>query len=214
MLGFGSRWYQKLLGHPLVYNRLRPWVVGGIDMTAFYESLETEGTDVIVDVGCGTGDALRYLPSFKAYYGFDIDARAIEFAWERAAGRPEVTFEARQVTSDDLASLRPSLVILAGLLHHMDDEPAVHLLELLAGTPSIRRIATQDVVYLPGERVSNMLARLDRGRYVREEDGYRALVERAGLRIESLRIARSQAESGRASYLIMTLAGPAETQRR
>jgi SAM-dependent methyltransferase len=209
MLGLGSRWYQKLLGHPFVYNRLRPWVVGGIDMTAFYESLETKGTDVIVDVGCGTGDALRYLPSFKAYYGFDIDARAIEFAGERAAGRPDVTFEARQVTSDDLASLRPSLVILAGLLHHMDDEQAVHLLELLAGTPSIRRIATQDVVYLPGERVSNMLARLDRGRYVREEDGYRALVERAGLRIESLRIARSQAESGRAGYLIMTLAGPA-----
>jgi hypothetical protein len=91
----------------------------------------------------------------------------------------------------------------------MDDEQAIRLLELLAGTPSIRRIATQDVVYLPRERVSNLLARLDRGRYVREEDGYRALVERAGLRLESLRIARSQAESGRAGYLIMTLAGPA-----
>jgi SAM-dependent methyltransferase len=209
MPGLGSRWYQKLLGHPFVYNRLRPWVVGGIDMTAFYESLEAEGTDVIVDVGCGTGDALRYLSSFKAYYGFDIDARAIEFARAQAAGRPEVTFEARPVTSDDLASLQPSLAILAGLLHHLDDEQAVHLLELLAGAPSIRRIATQDVVYLPGERVSNLLARLDRGRHVREVDGYRALVERAGLRIESLRIARSQAESGRAGYLIMTLAGPA-----
>jgi SAM-dependent methyltransferase len=209
MLGLGSRWYQKLLGHPFVYNRLRPWVVGGIDMTGFYESLEADATDVIVDVGCGTGDALRYLPRFKAYYGFDVDARAIEFARARAPGRPEVTFEARPVTAEDLASLRPSLVILAGLLHHLDDEQAVGLLELLAGAPSIRRIATQDVVYLPGERVSNILARLDRGRHVREEDGYRALVERAGLRIESLRIARSQAESGRAGYLFMTLAGPA-----
>jgi SAM-dependent methyltransferase len=208
MLGLGSRWYQRLLGHPFVYNRLRPWVVGGIDMTAFYESLEAKTTDVIVDVGCGTGDALRYLSSFKAYYGFDIDARAVEFARARAAGRPEVTFEARLVTAEDLESLRPSLVILAGLLHHLDDEQAVRLLELLAGAPSIRRIATQDVVYLPGERVSNILARLDRGRFVRNEDGYRALVERAGLRIESLRIARSQAESGRAAYLIMTLAGP------
>ena len=56
--GFGSRWYQKLLGHPFVYDRLRPWIVGGIDMTAFYESLESETTDVVVDVGCGTGDAL------------------------------------------------------------------------------------------------------------------------------------------------------------
>lgn len=208
MLGLGSRWYQRLLGHPFVYNRLRPWVVGGIDMTAFYESLGAKTTDVIVDVGCGTGDALRYLSSFEAYHGFDVDARAIEFAREQAAGRPEVTFEARQVTAEDLESLQPTVVILAGLLHHLDDEQTVRLLELLAGAPSIRRIATQDVVYLPGERVSNMLARLDRGRFVREEDGYRGLVERAGLRVESLRIARSQAESGRASYLIMTLAGP------
>jgi SAM-dependent methyltransferase len=208
MLGLGSRWYQRLLGHPFVYNRLRPWVVGGIDMTAFYESLEAKTTDVIVDVGCGTGDALRYLSSFKAYHGFDLDARAVEFARERAAGRPEVTFEARPVTAEDLASLRPTVVILAGLLHHMDDEQAVRLLELLAETPSIRRIATQDVVYLPGERVSNILARLDRGRFVRQEDGYRTLVERAGLLVESLRIARSQAESGRAGYLIMTLTGP------
>ena len=42
-------------------------------MTAFYESLEAEASDVIVDVGCGTGDALRYLPSFKSYHGFDVD---------------------------------------------------------------------------------------------------------------------------------------------
>jgi len=209
VLGPGSQWYQKVLGHPLVYNRLRPWVVGGIDMTAFYEGLGAEATDVIVDVGCGTGDALRYLSSFKAYHGFDIDARAIEFARARAAERPEVTFEARQMTAEDLTSLRPSLVILAGLLHHLDDGQAVGLLELLARTPSIRRIATQDVVYLPGERVSNILARLDRGRFVREEGGYRTLVTRAGLRIESLRIARSREESGRAGYLIMTLVPPA-----
>jgi SAM-dependent methyltransferase len=208
VLGFGSRWYQKLLGHPFVYNRVRPWVVGGVDMTAFYESLEADASDVIVDVGCGTGDALRYLSSFKSYHGFDIDPGAIEFARTQAAGRPEVTFEARAVTAEDLASLRPSLAILAGLLHHMHDEQAVRLLELLARTSSIQRIATQDVVYLPREPMSNFLARLDRGTFVRNEDGYRSLVARADLRLESRHIARSHPESGRARYLIMTLVPP------
>jgi SAM-dependent methyltransferase len=208
VIGFGSRWYQKLLGRPVVYNRVRPWVVGGVDMTAFYESLEADASDVIVDVGCGTGDALRYLSSFKAYHGFDIDPGAVEFARTQAAAQPGVTFEARAVTAEDLASLRPSLVILAGLLHHMDDGEAVGLLELLARTSSIRRIATQDVVYLPREPMSNFLARLDRGKFVREEDGYRSLVVRAGLRLESRRIARSHPESGRARYLIMTLVPP------
>lgn len=203
-----SRWYQRLLGHPFVYNRVRPLVVGGVDMTAFYESLEADASDVIVDVGCGTGDALRYMSSFKSYHGFDIDSGAIEFARARASGRPEVTFEAREVTAEDLASVRPSLVILAGLLHHMDDEQAIGLLELLGRTPSIRRVATQDVVYLPRQRMSNLLARLDRGKFVREEDGYRSLVERAGLRLESRHIVRSHPESGRARYLIMTLVPP------
>jgi SAM-dependent methyltransferase len=208
VVGFGSRWYQKVLGRPFVYNRVRPWVVGGVDMTAFYESLDADASDVIVDVGCGTGDALRYLSSFKSYHGFDIDPGAIEFARTQSAGRPEVTFEARAVTTEDLASLRPSLVILAGLLHHMDDEQAVGLLELLARTSSIQRIATQDVVYLPREPMSNFLARLDRGKFVRKEDGYRSLVARAGLRLESRDIARSHPESGRARYLIMTLVPP------
>ena len=132
-------------------------------MTAFYESLEADASDVIVDVGCGTGDALRYLSSFKSYHGFDMDPGAIEFARTQAAGRAEVTFEARAVTAEDLASLRPSLVILAGLLHHMDDAQALRLLQLLARTSSVQRIATQDVVYLPREPISNFLARLDRG---------------------------------------------------
>lgn len=208
MLGLGSRWYQKLLGHPFVYNRLRPWVVGGVDMTAFYESLEADESDVIVDVGCGTGDALRYISTFKSYHGFDIDPGAIEFARTQAAGRPDVRFEARAVAAEDLASLQPSLVILAGLLHHLDDEQAVRLLELFARTSSIRRIATQDPVYLPREPMSNLLARLDRGKFVRKEDGYRSLVARAGLRLESRHIARSHPESGRARYLIMTLVPP------
>lgn len=208
MLGFRSRWYQKLLGRPFVYNRVRPWIVGGVDMTAFYGSLDADASDVIVDVGCGTGDALRYLSSFKSYHGFDIDPGAIAFARRQSAGRPEVTFESRAVTAEDLAALQPSLVILAGLLHHLDDEQAVALLELLGRTSSIQRIATQDPVYLPRERMSNLLARLDRGKFARTEDGYRGLVERAGLRLESRQIARSHPESGRARYLITTLAPP------
>jgi SAM-dependent methyltransferase len=198
--------YRKLLAKPFVYDRVRPWVIGGLDMTPVYERLGARSNDVIVDVGCGTGDALRYLPDFRAYHGFDVDAAAIEHARGRAAGRPGVTFEPRALTAEDLASLQPSLVILAGLLHHLDDSQAIELLTMLARTPSIRRIVTQDVVYLPDERVSNLLARLDRGRFVRGERGYRELVHQAGLRLEDARIIRNHPRSGRALYLVMALA--------
>ena len=52
------------------------------------------------------------------------------------------------------------------------------------------------------------MARLDRRKLVRKEDGYRSLVGRAGLQLESRHIARSHPEYGRARYLIMTLVPP------
>jgi len=194
-----------VLAHPFVYNRVRPWVVGGIDMSPVYASLEAGPDDVIVDVGCGTGDALHYLPSFRAYHGFDVDPVAIEVARKEAAGRPNITYEARALGEEDLAAIQPSLFILAGLLHHMDDAQATELLGMLAGTGSIRRIVTQDVVYLPHEKLSNFLAWLDRGKFVRREEGYRELAARAGLELESARVVRSHPESGRALYFVMTL---------
>jgi len=197
--------YQRVLRHPFVYNRVRPWVVGGVDMSPVYEALGTGADDVVVDVGCGTGDALHYLPTFKAYHGFDIDPEAIEYAREAAAGRPGVRYEARELTEEDLRSIQPSLVILAGLLHHLDDESAAELLGMLARTKSIRRIVTQDPVFLRRERVSNLLAWLDRGRFVRTQDGYRGLAERAGLRFDEGHVMRSDPESGRARYFVMTL---------
>jgi SAM-dependent methyltransferase len=194
-----------VLGHPFVYNRVRPWIVGGVDMSPVYASLEARPDDVIVDVGCGTGDALHYLPAFKAYHGFDVDPVAIEFARKEAAGRAGVTYEARALEESDLAAIQPTLVILAGLLHHMDDASATSLLSMFARAPSIRRIVTQDVVYLPREKVSNVLAWLDRGKFVRREDGYRRLAAAAGLDVESGRVIRSHPESGRARYFVMTL---------
>jgi SAM-dependent methyltransferase len=174
-------------------------------MSPVYASLEVEPDDVIVDVGCGTGDALHYLPSFKAYHGFDVDPVAIEFARNKAAGRPNVSYETRPLSAEYLTAIQPSLVILAGVLHHMEDAQATELLGMFPGTKSIRRIVTQDPVYLPREKVSNFLAWLDRGMFVRHEDGYRELVARAGLELESAGVVRSHLDSGRARYFVMTL---------
>jgi SAM-dependent methyltransferase len=196
-----------VLGHPFVYNRIRPLVVGGVDMTEVYASLEAGPDDVIVDVGCGTGDALNYLTAFAGYHGFDVDATAVDFARSRWAEREDVSFETRALVEGDLNAIRPSLAILAGLLHHLDDEGARGLLEMLSRARSLRRIVTQDPVFIPGERLSNLLAHLDRGKFVRNQDGYLRLAKDGGLEVESARVVRSS-ESGWARYLVMALALP------
>jgi SAM-dependent methyltransferase len=199
--------YQRLLGHPFVYDRIRPLVVGGIDWAPLYRDLEAGEGDVIVDVGCGTGIAHQYIRGFAAYHGFDTDEVAIRKA-ESATGAPNVHYHRRVITQDDMTRIQPTRVILSGLLHHLSDDDCLGLLGMCARTPSVRRVATADVVYLPGEHVSNLLAFFDRGKFVRRREPYLELASRAGLRIAREEIVRSHPETGKALYLFMALDPP------
>src|ERR1043165_2185735 len=69
--------YEKCVGNPWVYDRLRPMFFGGFDFTNIYAWLGNTEQDVLLDVGCGTGAAFEYLKGFRAYHGFDTDARAL-----------------------------------------------------------------------------------------------------------------------------------------
>src|SRR6266850_7950806 len=97
--------YQRILGHPVVFNRIRPLFVGGIDWTALYEELEAGSDSVVLDVGCGTGIAHQYLRGFRAYYGFDTDERAIDLARKNTAG-PNINYQCRPVEEDDFQRIR------------------------------------------------------------------------------------------------------------
>jgi len=84
---------RRALGAPSVYNRIRPLAVGGIDLSPFYRRLGADGASVILDVGCGTGDALNYLDGYARYVGFDTDEIAIRSARKRFGSRADVAFE-------------------------------------------------------------------------------------------------------------------------
>jgi len=196
---------QKVMGHPFVYEKVRPFVIGGLDLSPAYANLANSADDVVLDIGCGTGDALNYLGGFRAYYGFDTDAAAVAHARGRFGQRPNVQYFEREATAADFEQLRPTRVMMAGLLHHLDDATAVNLLRTCAGTPSVRRVATQDVIYVDGAHFSNVLAFFDRGKFVRREPQYHALVQQAGLRVVKSEIVKSHPENGRALLFLMAL---------
>jgi SAM-dependent methyltransferase len=202
--------YQRLLGHPFIYNHIRPFVVGGIDWSPLYNNLEAGPEDVILDVGCGTGIAHEYLPEFAAYHGYDTDPVAIKFARDKTSAA-NVSYECRLVAAADIARIRPTRMILSGLLHHLSDDECLALLQMCANAPSLKRIATSDVVYLPRQNVSNLLAYFDRGKFVRTQDGYLDLIRKAGLEIVRAEIVRSHPENGRALYLMTALAKGGES---
>jgi SAM-dependent methyltransferase len=199
--------YHRILGHPFVYDHVRPFVVGGIDMSPVYGSLEAGPDDVILDVGCGTGIAHEYLKGFRAYHGFDTDPVAIKAATAKTVAA-NVHYECRLLTPDDVAQIRPTRVILSGILHHLTDDEALALLRMCGSASSDVRIVTADPVYLRGEWVSNGLAFFDRGKFVRKHPGYTGLAERAGLRIVRDEIIRLHPTKGRVLFLMMRLEPP------
>jgi SAM-dependent methyltransferase len=200
-----SQLYRKILGHPFVYDQIRPRVVGGIDMRPLYEMLGPEGRRVVLDVGCGTGDALKYLDGFERYLGVDNDPVAIDAASARFAGRTGVRFVCRTLRAEDVVELAPTGVVLSGLLHHLADAYAEAVLRLAARSPRLARIVTSDIVFLPGKHFNNLLARLDRGRQCRVPDGYAAVAGRAGLVVEKRAIVASSPANDRIQYFLMSL---------
>jgi SAM-dependent methyltransferase len=197
--------YQRVLGTPFVYNYVRPLIVGGIDMSPFYDRLEATAGDIVLDVGCGTGNALTHLNGFSKYEGIDSDEVAIDFARKAYGDRAGVSFKCKLCTTEDVVELQPSRVVLFGLLHHISDEQILTLFSTLRTSTKLRRIVTVDIVYLPHSPVSNFLARLDRGKFCRRRPDYESLVVQSGLRLAQSEIMLSHPTRGLAKYLVMTI---------
>jgi SAM-dependent methyltransferase len=197
--------YRKILGHPFVYDQVRPRVVGGIDMRPLYDLLPEAARGSVLDVGCGTGDALKYLDAFESYLGVDTDEVAIEAAKKRWGDRPNVRFEARTLRAGDIVDLAPTGVVLSGVLHHLTNEEAEGVLRLAAGSPRLVRIVTSDIVFLPGKLFNNVMAMMDRGRFCRDPDAYAGLARRAGLEVEEGLTITSSPTSDRVRYHLMAL---------
>lgn len=197
--------YRRILGHPFVYDQIRPRVVGGIDMGPLYELIPAAGRGAILDVGCGTGDALNHLTAFDRYLGIDTDPIAIEAAKKRWGRDPRVRFECRVVDARDVAEIEPSAVILSGVLHHLTNDEAVSILRMATASPRLACVVTNDIVFLPGMLFNNVLAMMDRGRYCRTPDAYAALARDAGLDVVEARAQRSSPANEKVQYHMMLL---------
>jgi SAM-dependent methyltransferase len=164
---------RSILGHPRVYTlfqRLMGAHSGWQRLVGQY--VKAKEGDALLDVGCGPGDLLGYLPAVR-YWGFDISEAYIEQARRTHGGRGE--FRCKLLTMDDLRELPAfDVVVASGVLHHMDDGVAEEFLQIAhAALRTNGRLVTVDPCLVPGQNpVARFLIERDRGQNVRDERGY------------------------------------------
>lgn len=164
-----------LLGSAPVYSLFRKLVGRDASRLAYVrEHLRLEPGQRVLDLGCGPGDILQFLPAVE-YVGYDINPAYIERARKRFGQRG--AFHCRAVT-DDLSVTPPFDVVIAhGVLHHLDDDAARTLFRVArrALKPG-GRLVTFDGCFAEGQpALARLFLSLDRGRHVRSRDAYERL---------------------------------------
>ncbi|HEX6563630.1 MAG TPA: class I SAM-dependent methyltransferase [Chthoniobacterales bacterium] len=131
----------------------------------------------ILDVGCSTGTCAGQIIDMgaNAYTGVDVVSQYIEIAQRRHPRGTFIAMDARRMT---FPKEHFDVAMFVGVLHHMDDELAA---DCLAEVRRVIRpggyVVVAEPIFTPGMLFSNFLLSLDRGRYIRDEPGYRGLFD-------------------------------------
>ena len=170
---------RSILGDARIYSCFADFLGGDARSIYAREYIRATERSRILDIGCGPGDILEYLPAGADYTGFDSSADYIASAQARFGNRGK--FFCANVGPELAGRIQAFDIVLAnGALHHLDDAQAVGLFELAhAALKSGGRLVTLDGCYVEGQSwIERFLLSKDRGTFVRTEQEYRSLADR------------------------------------
>lgn len=177
---------RRLLELPGIYDGFQK-LSGGVRCRQCYvrDHLRPEPGWQVLDIGCGTGDMLKSFPAVQ-YYGFDPSPSYIARA--RARNIPNSNFQCGILTERNLP--KPGtfdLVHSSGVLHHLNNDQAVELLQVAAQALKVGgRFCTLDGCYYSGQsRLSRWVLSMDRGQFVRDEAEYLRLAHQVFAKVET-----------------------------
>jgi 2-polyprenyl-3-methyl-5-hydroxy-6-metoxy-1,4-benzoquinol methylase len=159
------------MSRPWVYDLCQRLIRSESSRSAFFERhIRPERGMRILDVGCGTGDALKHLSNVD-YLGIDLNASYIRTARNRW-NRHDAFMCGDVACIKQLDIGRFDIVLSLGVLHHLDDATARALLREIKSllTPQ-GRFVSHDPVYVAGQsRAARFVVSRDRGRFVRNRE--------------------------------------------
>lgn len=131
----------------------------------------------ILDLGCGTATILTAMSNVE-YTGIDNNSRYIKKAVERFGHRGK--FICADLNDEIVATLGTfDKILLLGVMHHLPDESIEQTMALI---PKLLRpqgvLITMDPAFEENQHpIARIMAQMDRGKFVRSQDDYVALIQ-------------------------------------
>ncbi len=179
---------ERILSHPAVYKNFKRAVLpsGTLERLVSDHFAVDDGGSVL-DLGCGFGDYAPLYAERSTYLGIDHNESYIETARQMNAGST-ATFLVADVADPVLLDHRPfDLIMMSGVLHHLPSRAVRELAELIRPLLSpTGRFVAMEPVFDPEQRLTARLTiAADRGRFARDEDGYRYLLEDSFTKVDT-----------------------------
>lgn len=177
-----SGWLKNLLSISQVYDFFQHTILGGRQARAWLARTfwKSKAGERIVDIGCGSGAVLDFLPRDSDYLGIDISERYIGTARKKYSGNRTFFLGTAQdfLSQDDSRLNNTDLVLLNGLLHHLPDDQATEVLEISKQLlkPGGRLVCLEATYLARQTRLSKWIVSTDRGRFIRSEQEWKRLV--------------------------------------
>jgi cyclopropane fatty-acyl-phospholipid synthase-like methyltransferase len=183
--------FRHLLAHPAVYDFFQR-SVGAYAwrqrVLSRYAHTHLQPGASVLDIGCGTGGIVSYLPPHIDYHGFDRNGAYIEKA-RRRYPRKNVAFHCEEFDGQLHGQSRKFDLILAiGLIHHLEDAEVRGLMRSAqrAMNDSGMFLALDPARTQDQSALARFLVSHDRGRNVRAPEEYLDLARETFPRAEGI----------------------------
>ena len=164
----------------LLFQRL----IGGTKDKSALALSAWQGQRNILEIGCSVGNIAD---SFRGkninYTGIDIDDKVIDVAQKRFAGTG-FNFIHTSVEEHAKSGARYDLILVAGMLHHLDEATAIAILQetrALSAPDATVCIFDPDALIPSDSAYMRWFYKLEQGQFIRSHGTIEALVRQAGL---------------------------------
>lgn len=170
---------EKILSKTIVYKTLQNLVApAGLVQQTVTDFLTIPTHGKVLDLGCGYGSISQYFHPDTDYLGIDLNESYIAEA-RRQFKRENSDFIVGDISDPEVLNRGPfDLVFVTGVLHHLSSNQVSNICKASSKLVSKDgRFVAIEPVFSPDQGIiARLTIAADRGRYVRDVEGYESLL--------------------------------------